>query len=363
MKRVIYLLKRLLLGVPVLLFGLTVTFLVLYLGPIDPVLSILGRDANPAAARQLEIALGLRYPSGEWVPLWIQYKNFVIDMVTFNFGTSWGVARNQPVMDLIIGRLPATIWLGFWSVVIALGFGIPIGLYAGLNSNTWQDYIASFGGIVWRAMPNFWLAVMLSGVLTAGGILSGYQDFLISTDVIGTPDELQHLFSGIDLFSGIPILELLWIPVPNVVPMAAAFKWVLPAALVLGSSSMGNEVRIGRTAVLESLNSEYIDTAKAKGVSTRRIITKHVGRNAVIPLLPVIMGEFYILIGGAVLVESVFSINGLGNLFLRAAFDADIPVLMSLTFLFIVIQILFNTTQDLLYTYIDPRIALTENSE
>lgn len=363
MNRFIYFLKRLLLGVPVLLFGLTITFLVLYLGPIDPVLEILGRDANPAAARQLEIALGIRYADGSMVPLWIQYKNFLVDMVTFNFGTSWGVARNQPVMDLIIGRLPATLWLGFWSVVIALGFGVPIGLYAGLNSNTWGDYFASFGGIVWRAMPNFWLAVMFAGVLSAGGVLSGYRDFLIQTDVIGTPDELQYLFSGIDVFPGIPILEYLWIPIPNLMPMAVAFKWILPAALVLGSASMGNEVRIGRTAVLESLNSEYIDTAKAKGVSTRRIITKHVGRNAVIPLLPVIMGEFYLLIGGSVLVESVFSINGLGNLFLRAAFAADIPVLMSLTFIFIVIQILFNTTQDILYTYIDPRITLADNNE
>jgi len=363
MKRAIYLLKRLFLGVPVLLFGLTVTFMVLYLGPIDPVLAILGRDANPAAARQLEIALGLRYPSGEMVPLWVQYKNFVVNMVTFDFGTSWGVARNQPVMDLIIGRMPATLWLGFWSVAVALGLGVPIGLYAGLNSNTFRDYTASFGGIVWRAMPNFWLAVMLAGVLSAGGILSGYRDFLIPTDVIGTSDALGNLFSGIDLFTGIPILEFLWIPVPNLMPMAEAFKWILPAALVLGSSSMGNEVRIGRTAVLESLNAEYIDTAKAKGVSPRRIITKHVGRNAVIPLLPVIMGEFYILIGGSVLVEKVFSINGLGNLFLRATFAADIPVMMSLTFLFIIIQIVFNTLQDLLYTYIDPRIALTDNAE
>jgi len=363
MNRLIYIAKRLLLGVPVLLFGLTVTFLVLYLGPIDPVLAILGRDANPTAARQLEIALGLRYPNGETIPLWIQYKNFLIDMITFNFGDSWAVAREQPVVDLIIGRLPATLWLGFWSVVIALGLGVPIGLYAGLKSNTWGDYTASFGGIVWRAMPNFWLAVMLAGILSAGGILSGYRDFLIETDVIGTPDVLGNLFSGLDLFAGIPILELLWIPIPNLMPMAAAFKWILPAALVLGSSSMGNEVRIGRTAVLESLNSEYIDTAKAKGVSPRRIITKHVGRNAIVPLLPVIMGEFYLLIGGSVLVEQVFSINGLGNLFIRAAFSADIPVLMSLTFIFIIIQILFNTTQDLLYTYIDPRIVLSDDTE
>jgi peptide/nickel transport system permease protein len=123
---------------------------------------------------------------------------------------------------------------------------------------------------------------------------------------------------------------------------------------------MGNEIRIGRTAVLESLNSKYIETAKAKGLSARRIIIKHVGRNAIVPLLPVIMGEFYLLIGGSVLVEQVFSINGLGNLFFRAILGPDIPVVMTLIFVFIIIQILFNIVQDLLYTVVDPRITLED---
>jgi peptide/nickel transport system permease protein len=126
---------------------------------------------------------------------------------------------------------------------------------------------------------------------------------------------------------------------------------------------MGNEIRIGRTAVLESLNSKYIETAKAKGLSARRIIIKHVGRNAIVPLLPVIMGEFYLLIGGSVLVEQVFSINGLGNLFFRAVLGPDIPVVMTLVFVFIIIQVLFNITQDLLYTVVDPRITLEDTEQ
>lgn len=358
MNRFTYVLKRLLLGLPVIMFGLTVTFLVLYLGPIDPVLAILGRDANPRAARQLAIALGIRYPDGTPIPLWIQYKNFLLDMLTFNFGESWVVARNQPVAAVIMGRMPATLWLGFWSVVVALGVGVPVGLYAGLNANTYRDYFSSFGGIIWRAMPNFWLAVMLAGLLSSGGYLDWYRGFLIPTDVIGTPDAVRHLFSALHPFEGIPVLEALWIPIPELYNIAVAFKWILPAALVLGSSSMGNEIRIGRTAVLESINAKYIETARAKGLSRRTIIFKHVGRNAILPLLPVIMGEFYLLIGGSVLVETVFAINGLGSLFLRAALGADIPVLMTLTYIFILILVLFNITQDLLYTYIDPRIAL-----
>jgi peptide/nickel transport system permease protein len=356
MNKLLYLAKRLVLGVPVILFGLTMTFIILYLSPFDPMTAILGRDSDPETARQLAVALGLRYPDGTPIPLWIQYKNFIVETTTFQFGQSWVVTRGQPVGQLVLERMPATIWLGFWSVVIALALGIPLGLYAGLKSNTWGDYTASFGGIVWRAMPNFWLAVMLAGLLSAGGALSFYRGFLIPTDVIGTPDALGNLL-------GSSALGPVSIPVPNPYNWAVAFKWILPAALVLGSSSMGNEVRIGRTAVLESINAPYIETAKAKGLSSRTIIGKHVARNAMIPLLPVIMGEFYLLIGGSVLVELIFGIRGLGNLFLSAVFASDIPIIGALTYVFILILVFFNIAQDLAYTIIDPRIGLEGTNE
>ncbi len=360
MNRALYIVKRLLLAIPVMLFGLTLSFLILYLGPIDPVGNILGRQATPADVEQLRIQLNIIYPNGEPVPLWDQYYRVMSDLFTLQFGQSWTVQRGTSVLELITARMPATLWLGFWSVMIALFVGIPLGLYAGLRANTFRDYATSGFGIIWRAMPNFWLAVILSGLITAGGALGWYRTAIIETRVTGTPDALNNLFSGIDVFAGVPYLEALWIPIPNAEPMFVAFKWVLPAAIVLGSSSMGNEVRIGRTAVLESINSKYVETAKAKGLSSRRIIVKHVGRNAVVPLLPVIMGEFYLLIGGSVLVEAVFGINGLGNLFLSAIRGPDIPLVMALVFIFIIVQISFNITQDLLYTYIDPRITLEE---
>jgi len=360
MNRLLYLGKRLLLAVPVFLFGITMSFLIMYRGPIDPVLSILGQDATPADIHQLKVALGIIYSDGTPVPLWSQYFKVVTDLVTFEFGQSWIIQRGTPVTELILNRMPATLWLGFWSVIIALAFGIPGGLYAGLRANTWRDYITSGGGIIWRAMPNFWLAVMFVGVLSAGGALSFYQDLFIQTDVIGTPGALGNMFSAIHVFAGIPILEAFWIPIPNLENLAIAVKWILPAALVLGSASMGNEIRIGRTAVLESINSKYVQTAKAKGVSGRRIVMKHVGRNALIPLLPVIMGEFYLLIGGSVLVEKVFSIRGLGNMFFRGMLGPDIPLVMALVFLFIVVNITLNISQDILYTFIDPRITLED---
>lgn len=361
MNRGRYILKRFGLAIPVMLFGVTLSFLILYLGPIDPVGSILGRQATAADIRQLRMELNYIDAAGNPIPLWEQYFRVVGDLFTLDFGESWTIQRETPVTELIIDRMPATLWLGFWSVIIALGVGVPLGLYAGLRANTFRDYASSGFGIIWRAMPNFWLAVIISGLITAGGALQFYRTAIVETQVSGTPDALNNLFTNVDIFTGVPYLELLFIPVPNPGPWFVATKWILPAALVLGSSSMGNEVRIGRTAVLESINSKYVETAKAKGLSPRRIIGKHVGRNAIIPLLPVIMGEFYLLIGGSVLVESVFGINGLGNLFFNAVLGPDIPLVMALVFIFIVIQILFNISQDLLYTYIDPRISLGES--
>jgi peptide/nickel transport system permease protein len=357
MNRVVYAIQRLLMGIPVVLFGLTVTFMVLYLGPLDPITAILGRNTSPSAVRRVAVDLGMRYPDGTKVPLWDQYLQFMFDTITFDFGRSWVVASEQPVVGLIVNRAPATLWLGFWSVMIAIGIGIPLGVYAGLNSNTVGDYVASAAGITWRAMPNFWLAVLLTGLLSSGGLLAFYPSFGLETTVIGTSDALGRLFSGVAPFAGVPLLESLWIPVPNPVPSLRAFKWILPAALVLGSASMGNEVRIGRTAILENLNARYVETARAKGVSERVIVWKHVGRNAAIPLLPVLMGEFYVFIGGSILVEYVFGINGLGSLVVTAAFNADIPVVAATTYIFVVVMVFFNTTQDILYTVLDPRIG------
>jgi peptide/nickel transport system permease protein len=138
---------------------------------------------------------------------------------------------------------------------------------------------------------------------------------------------------------------------------AEAFKMVLPGALVLGSASMGNEMRIGRTAILEAKNSNYVETAKAKGLHGRTIVWKHIFRNALIPLVPIITGEIFLLLGGSVLVEQVFVINGLGRLYFQAATNGDLPLIGSLTFFFIVITLSVNIIQDILYTLIDPRVG------
>ncbi|MFB6198164.1 MAG: ABC transporter permease, partial [Halobacteriaceae archaeon] len=138
------------------------TFLIIYLGPVDPAARIAGsaqNAQNPQAYQNAVEQLNLDEPVHQ------QYLKFIWDMITLDLGQSWLIQPNTPAADLILAYAPRTLWLGFWSVLIAIFIGVPLGFYAGLNSNSAGDYLTSFSGIVWRAMPNFWLAVMLVNML------------------------------------------------------------------------------------------------------------------------------------------------------------------------------------------------------
>ena len=336
MNRVVYILKRLVLAIPVLWLGTTATFAIIRLGPLSPAAAIVG-PVNSAEAQErlerIESQLGLNDP------IHVQYIEYITDLITFDLGQSWVLYPGQDTVSLLAQFGPRTIWLGLWAVLIPVLIGIPLGIYAGLNVNTNRDYAASIIGIVWRAMPNFWLAVILLALLSRSDAIffgSGWESFIIETEIVGAP-ELSNLGTA-DGF-------------------LRATKQILPAAFVLGSASMGNELRLSRTAVLEIINEDYINTAKAVGVSRSRLIGKHVLRNAMIPLIPVVTSEAYLLVGGSVLVEVVFGINGIGTLFYDAMTSGDLPLAGSLMFIFILLTLVVNILQDVLYTLIDPRIG------
>ncbi|ELY94688.1 binding-protein-dependent transport system inner membrane protein [Natrialba chahannaoensis JCM 10990] len=351
MSRWRYFFRRLLLSVPVVLFGLTITFVIVRMGPIDPVAAIVGPEGGGASRGRIEERLGLNEP------LWQQYIDFMVDMLTFNLGQSWVIQPGRSVESLLMTYAPRTLWLGFWSVLIAICIGVPLGFYAGLNPNTKSDYLASFGGIVWRAMPNFWLAIIILAVLRQSerfffGL--NWQSLGVDSALIGQPP-LDFI-----AFTDWVTIGMISIPVGlyfSFETLIASIKQVMPAAIVLGSAAMGNEMRIGRTAVLETINSNYVETAKAKGLRDRVIVWKHVFRNAMVPLVPIITNEAFILIGGSVIVEVIFGINGIGYLFFQAATEGDLPLVGSLMFVFIILIVSINILQDFLYTVLDPRVG------
>ena len=352
MSRWQYFARRVVLAIPVLLFSTSLTFLIIRAGPIDPVSAVVGLNADPGFRLDVAQSIGIIRPDCQSstpfedcrVPLWEQYIDFMIGLFTFDFGVSWNISRGTPVTELIASRAPVTVWLGFWSVLVALFVGIPLGFYAGLNPNTLSDYTASFGGIVWRAMPNFWLGIILVALLVNSETLT--------SNVLGYGFDWSTWLFTTKVTTAPPLTNL-----DDLSNLGAAIKQILPAALVLGSASMGNEMRIGRTAVLETINSNYVETARAKGLGPRSIVWKHVFRNALIPLVPIITAEAFILLGGTVIVEQVFGINGIGKLFFRATVQGDLPLVGALMFIFIIITISINILQDFLYTVIDPRIG------
>ncbi|MEF8821038.1 MAG: ABC transporter permease [Halovenus sp.] len=345
---------RLLLTIPILFLAMTLVFMITRMGPLDPVTAILGPEASGGASEDIRQRLGLD------LPLWRQYIDFMVGLLTFDLGQAWVAAqRGTPVTALIAERAPRTIWLGLWAIMLPIFIGVPLGFYAGLRSNTFGDWIASFLGIVWQAMPNFWLGIMLLAVLrqTRPGnqfdFLPDWYELGPTTEsLLGTPD---LSFIAIDWFLLVPIPTMF-----DFFGFLTALKQITPAALVLGSALMVSEMRIGRTAVLEQVNANYVETAKAKGLKGRTIVWKHIFRNASIPLVPVLMSEISILIGGSVIIEVVFGINGIGQLFYQAVLQGDLPVAGSLAFVFAVITLFFNVLQDLLYTLIDPRVGFEQ---
>ncbi len=335
MSRAGYLLKRLGLSIPVLFVGASLTFAIFRFGPLDPAAAIVGEAATEQSRAEY---FRIREQLGLEQPAWEHYVEFMIEFFTLDLGESWVIAPGREVTDLLSIYLPRTLWLVFWAVLIPLFVGIPIGVYAGLRSNSLTDYALSVFGIVWRAMPNFWLAIILLAVLSQTDSLFGFDwnGFLVETSVTGTPD-LSALGSP-DGF-------------------VAATKQVLPAAIVLGSASMGSELRIARTAVLETITEDYVQTARANGVTRRSLVWKHVLRNALVPLVPTITNEAFLLIGGSVIVEVVFGINGIGWLFFQAALNGDLPLVTGLVFVFLLVVVAINIVQDLLYVLIDPRVG------
>jgi peptide/nickel transport system permease protein len=344
MERLKYITKRILMAFPVLWLGTSMTWFIIYQGPVDPAANLLSgnerlTEEKYEAARQ---SLGLDQQPLE------HYVDWSTSLYTLDLGQTWLIYPGSNVGALVLDFLPRTVWLGFWSVLIAIFIGVPLGFYAGVRSNTVADYFASVSGIVWRAMPNFWLAVILLALLVGSEGLLGFD---WQTAVIDLPSGVTGN-PGLSYMQGDP-LALFTQPGETL----AAIKKILPAALVLGSASMGNEMRIGRTAVVETKNEQYVDFARAKGVSERSIVWKHVFRNALIPLVPIVTTEAFLLIGGSVLVESVFGINGMGKLFFDAAIQGDLPLVGSLMFVFIVLLLVINIVQDVLYTLIDPRVG------
>jgi peptide/nickel transport system permease protein len=310
-----YVLKRLLLTIPILLGVSIITFAMVKLLPGTIVTSLIGLGVD--VSEGTKAALRAKYHLDE--PIWIQYLLWLRDAVTLNFGVS--PISGRSVVGAIDARLGNTVALGLFAFVIAVVIGIPTGVIAAVRKGEAADEVSRVGALFGIATPNFWLGLML---LLVFGVELGW-------------------------FRVIPPTELpAWHP--------DMLKFMVLPAITLGTASSALLMRLTRSSVLEEINKEYVKMARAKGLKERTVITRHVVRNSLISVVTVAALQIAFLVDGAVVVENVFSWPGVGRLLLDAISQRDILIIQA-TVLMIATTIVFaNLFADVLYSYLDPRI-------
>lgn len=307
-----YIARRLLLTVPVVLGVAILVFSMIRLIPGDPARAIAGVQATPEFIEQVRA----RYALDE--PLPVQFGIFLRDLSQGNLGTS--TFSRRPVATEISERFPRTLLLATTSMVIATIVGVSAGIVSATKRNSWFDNLSMFVALVGVAAPVFWLALMLQ-------LLFAVQLRLLPATGLGT---WRHL--------------------------------VLPA-ITLGMASAGLMARITRSSMLEVLKQDYITTARAKGLAERFVVYKHALKNALIPVVTVMGLQFGILLGGAVLTETVFAWPGIGRLLVDSILRRDYPVVQATVMLMAFVFVLINLVVDIIYAFLDPRIHYQGGSE
>ncbi len=300
-----YFLRRVLLLIPVLLGVSIVIFSIVHLAPGDPAEVMLGPSATQEDIANLREQLGLNRP------LYVQYGAFLGNALRGDLGRS--MRSNAPVVEEIMERFPATLTLAVLGMAFAIGIGLPLGLMAALRQNTWVDALCSFIALAGFSIPNFWIALMLML------LLSIYIPILPS--------------SGMD-----------------------SWKNLIMPTIVLGVQTMAVIARMTRSSMLEVIRQDYVRTAKAKGISDRLVLTRHILSNVMIPVVTIAGLYFGHSLGGVVITETVFSIPGLGRLIVDAIRQHDYPVVQGGVLFFALCVGIVNLLVDLLYAVLDPRI-------
>lgn len=300
-----YIMKRLLMIIPVILGVSFIIFLIMNLTPGDPAIMILGEGAKPEQYAALREEMGLNDP------FLLRYFRYVANAVQGDFGRSY--RTNIPVFQEIATRIPYTLNLAVISTLIAVVLGIPIGVLSAVKQYTILDNVALGISLLLTSMPAFWFALML-----------------------------------ILLFS----LQL------RILPSLGIDTWrhfILPA-IAISSSTMASLLRMTRSTMLEVIRQDYIRTARAKGAKESRVIFGHALRNALLPVVTIIGVNFGFALGGAIVVEQVFAIPGLGQLMINAIRAKDTPMVIAAVLFAAIIVSIINLIVDIVYAYIDPRL-------
>ncbi len=328
-----YLIKRIAGTVPVLLLISLLVFSLIHAAPGDPTLLLLGEETNTQEIAKAKARWGLDQP------LYVQYLRFVASAMEGDFGKSFKFA--EPVTSVIKSRLPATIELAIFAIIIATLLAIPLGVWAGAKPNSWIDNIGTTCGLFGISMPSFWLGIMM--ILFLAGVLNILPTSGRSTYGIAGPETTGFYFFD-------SIMQNNWPAVWD------GLGHIFMPALALGVNMLGILMRVTRSAVLEVMNEEYVTTARAKGLAEKNVIWRHVTSNALIPVITVVGLELGTLLSGSIIVETVFSWPGSGSLLISALNARDYPLVTGLVMTYTLAFVIINLIIDGLYAVVDPRI-------
>ncbi len=321
-----YVVRRLFSLVFILLGVSVLVFLLVHLAPGDPIRIMLGEEATVADVERLTRVYGFDRP------LAVQYGLWLGQAVQGDLGTS--IRQQLPVTAIIAERLPATFELAMWSLVLAVGVGIPLGVLSAVRRNSWIDLGSMFAALIGVAAPNFWVGlILLSQValhvawLPIGGRGPSFSEALVALVTGG---------GG----------QTLWDHV----------RHVLLPALALGTSIMALVTRLTRSSLLEVLSRDYVRTARAKGLRGLNVVYRHALKNALLPVITVVGVQFGALLGGAIVIEVVFSWPGVGRLIVNAISQRDFPVVQGSVLMLAIVFATVNLVVDLSYSLVNPRI-------
>ncbi|HEY8908933.1 MAG TPA: ABC transporter permease [Desulfosporosinus sp.] len=304
-----YIIRRILQLIPVIIGISVVTFLMMTLVPGDPVVLMLGQHISPQTVENVRHGLGLDQP------LFTRYLHYMWNALHGDFGRSY--IQHQAVSQMLIDKIPVTFRLTVVAMVIAVTFGVLIGILSAVKQYSFWDTFATVFALTGVSVPTFWLGMMFQ--LFFGVILH-------ILPVSGTGGEGFHLQN-----------------------------YLLPG-LALGYASMAMYVRLTRSSMLEVIRQDYVRTARAKGLSRRVVIFKHAMKNALIPVATQAGMDFAGLMGGAILTETIFSLPGIGSMLFNAISRRDYPVVQGVTLFLALVFVVINLIVDISYAVLDPRI-------
>ncbi len=328
-----YIIKRLLALIPILIGVAIIVFLIVHLIPGDPAQTMLGERASDEALAKLREDMGLNDP------LPVQFWRYVKDLLRGDLGRS--IMSNNPVSEELSQRFPATLELSFFAIMFAVFVGVPAGIFASINQNSWFDNLSMLIALMGVSMPIFWLGLMFIWLFAVE------LGWFPPSSRIGVGLEFTPMTN---LYVIDSIIQLNF----------AAFKDVIHhlflPAVALGTIPMAIIARMTRSSMLEVLKKDYIRTAYAKGLKRKMVIFKHALKNAMVPIITVVGLQFGVLLGGAVMTETIFSWPGLGKYLVDAIYARDFPIVQGGILFFAGVFVMVNLIVDLSYALVDPRI-------